>query len=154
MIDCKQLREEIVRPALRGIQMWSPEAEALVLGTAAQESHMGKYIVQIKGPAKGIFQMEPATHDDIVGNWLRYKPNLKHLVLFVAGANSFHSKWLVSNLLYAAFFCRLHYRRVPSALPAADDIQGLAVYWKRHYNTYLGAGKTSEFVANYRKYVR
>ena len=154
MIDCKQLRGEIIRPALIGIDMYSPEAVELLLGTAAQESHMGKYIVQIRGPAKGIFQMEPNTHDDIINNWLRYKPRLKPRLLATAGADSFDSKWLVSNLRYAAFFCRLHYRRVPSSLPAADDIQGLAVYWKRHYNTYLGAGKTSEFVANYRKYVR
>lgn len=65
-INCEQLRLYVIRPTLEKIELWSEAAENLLLGTTAQESHMGTYIKQVgKGPALGIYQMEPATHKDI-----------------------------------------------------------------------------------------
>lgn len=40
-----------------------------------------------------------------------------------------------------AVMCRVHYLCFPRPLPTADDIPGLAKYWKDHYNTYRGAGR-------------
>ena len=72
-MDAFQLRTEIVKPALEAIGYYSPAAEALIMGTAAQESHL-KYVKQLgDGPALGLFQMEPATHDDIWANYLRFR---------------------------------------------------------------------------------
>ena len=66
MIDRHQLDRDIIEPVLSRLHAASPAARALLLGTAAQESAMGRYIRQLRGgPALGIFQMEPATHDDI-----------------------------------------------------------------------------------------
>jgi hypothetical protein len=45
--------------------------------------------------------------------------------------------------------CRLHYRRVPEPLPDAEDINGLAAYWKKYYNTKAGRGSESEFIINW-----
>jgi len=39
-------------------------------------------------------------------------------------------------------------------LPNAEDIEGLAHYWKKYYNTVYGSGKVEEFVNNYKKYVK
>ena len=80
-IDAEQLRKDIVRPAIEKIGLWSQEAEDLLIGTAAQESHLGTYLRQLgDGPALGIFQMEPATHNDIHENFLRYKHDLRNRV--------------------------------------------------------------------------
>jgi len=49
--------------------------------------------------------------------------------------------------------CRLHYRRVNAPLPKANDIQGMADYWKAHYNTVKGKGTPSEFVTHYNQYI-
>lgn len=65
------LRDLIIRPTLVEMGHYSPAAEALLLGTAAHESHGGRYLSQIRGPARGIYQMEPATHDDL---WRHYLP--------------------------------------------------------------------------------
>jgi hypothetical protein len=43
----------------------SLNAIQLLMGTAAQESHLGTYLKQINGPALGVFQMEPNTEIDI-----------------------------------------------------------------------------------------
>jgi hypothetical protein len=144
-INAKQLRELIIRPTLKDMGMWSESAENLLMGTAAQESHLGSQIKQLGGgPALGIYQCEPATHED-VAKWAKGKATFEEL--------SFDHNRLIYDLRYATFICRLHYYRAPKALPEADDIEGLASYWKRFYNSSLGKGKPEEFVRNYKKYV-
>ena len=76
-LDTKQLRTRIVRPTLQVIGLWSPSAENLVMGTAMQESRC-TYLKQLgKGPAIGIFQMEPMTFQDIYDNFLSYQHELR-----------------------------------------------------------------------------
>lgn len=149
-MDATQLRENIVRRGLQALQLHSEAAENLVMGTAAQESHL-QYIHQLGGgPALSLFQMEPATHDDIWEHYLRYQEDLAARLLDAIDAsgppNAGRLEW---DLLYSAMMCRIHYRRVPAALPSANDVEGLAAYWKDYYNTHLGAGTTAEFVHNY-----
>ena len=144
MIDVKQFREVVIRPALKLIKLWSPEAEELLLGTALQESRL-KYLKQLgSGPALGVFQMEPNTHDDIWKNYLHYKPDLAALVAKLS--HSVNAQSLATDLLYAAAMTRVHYLRVPAALPAEGDWDGQACYWKEYYNTYLGAGTEEEYL--------
>jgi hypothetical protein len=57
------------------------------------------------------------------------------------------------NDRYAAAMCRIRYLRVPAPLPAPDDIQAMANYWKEHYNTPLGAGTPEEFLDKWPQYV-
>lgn len=148
-MDSNQLRFLVVRPVLEHIGLHSEAAENLVMGTAAQESRL-KYIHQLgNGPAKGLFQMEPATHDDIWGNFLEYRDDTAGLVLDYFAGGKPDADQMVWNMAYACAMCRVHYLRVPEGLPAADDIDGLAAYWKEHYNTHLGAGTVEEFIENY-----
>lgn len=129
---------------------YSMEAENLMMGTIAQESHLAIYIEQLRGPALGICQMEPATHDDIWANWLEYKKEIfnKIVLLTTQGPNADEMRW---NLKYAIAMCRVFYLRKPGAIPFG--IQGQAEYWKKHYNTYLGAGTVEEYVRNYKRFV-
>lgn len=153
MIHPEQLRQLIVRPALDTLGLWSRAAENLVVGTAAAESGL-KYLAQLGGPALGIFQCEPATHSDLWCSYLDFRPELAAKVMVAAGRGTKTPRlpphdWLVFNLRYAAAICRVHYLRVPHPLPAADDVEGLARYWKAHYNTALGAGTVEHFVNAY-----
>jgi hypothetical protein len=156
-INSKQLRELIIRPTLKDMGMWSQSAENLLMGTAAQESHLGAYIKQVgKGPALGIYQCEPATHADIVKyierNDSKIFKDIGRLPVGVPYSNIDHNQ-LIYDLRYATFICRLHYYRKPEALPGEKDIDGLASYWKRHYNTIHGAGTVEEFKDNYMRLV-
>ena len=147
-MDKKQLRK-LVAEVITYLGLHSAEAEDLIMGTIAQESHLGKYIEQIKGPAKGICQMEPATYEDIWANFLKYKPSLedKILRLSVDANDADEMRW---NLKLAIAMCRVHYLRVKSSIPLTLD--GQAHYWKNHYNTYLGAGTPEEYIRNYKRF--
>ena len=150
MIHPGQLRKYVVEPALRDIGMYTKVAEDLVMGTAAQESKCGHYLHQLGGgPALGIFQMEPFTHNDIWKNFIAARPVLKQDLSTMISGRHPNPEEMIWNLKYAASMCRIHYKRFPEPLPAKGDIQGLAELWKKRYNTEMGAGTVEEFLKNY-----
>lgn len=154
MLDIPQFRRTIVRPVLEQMGLHSQAAGNLLIGTALHESAL-TYFRQIGGgPALGLYQMEPATHDDIWANFLSYKPALAASVRWwLAGAPE-KEEQLVWNLAYATAMCRIHYFRVPHPLPDASNLGAIAAYWKTHYNTAAGVGKEVDFVRTYNKHMR
>jgi hypothetical protein len=152
MIDPGQLREFIVRPALLAINLYSPAAENLLMGTAAVESRL-VYIDQLapgNGPAYGPWQMERRTHDDLV-RWLNGFPALRDKVdAMVASWPKERHYQLHTNLAYAVVMARLYYYRLKEPLPPEDNVEAMARYWKTHYNTKLGKGTVRGFVKAYK----
>lgn len=148
-MDAGHLRDQVIRPVLVTLGLWSEAAEDLVLGTAAQESGL-RFLRQLGGgPALGLYQMEPATHDDIWENFLRFRTGLAAAVAMFRSPSVPDRLQLTGNLLYATAMCRIHYYRVPAPLPSQGDVAGYAAYWKAHYNTAAGAGTEAEFARNY-----
>lgn len=145
---------QIIEPVLCHLDAFSPAASQLLLGTALHESGGLRYRRQQGGgPARSYFQMEGATHDDIWDNFLKYKKALAAKVeeLIPAGANK--RTELETNDNYAAAMARVHYRRVPAALPAFNDLDAMANYWKQYYNTPLGAGTPTKYKNDWNTYV-
>lgn len=143
MLDIEQFRDLVIAPTLASIGLYSKSAERLLLATAVIESNL-TYIKQVGGgPALGLFQMEPATERDIWDNYLKYKKDLAEKVESLR----FHIDGeLVGNMYYAAAMCRVHYLRVKAPLPQPEDQAGMAKYWKKYYNTHLGAGTEKKFI--------
>ncbi len=154
MIDKHQL-SELVTETLKEMDLYAVAARNLVLGTIAQESASGRYLKQLgNGPAKGIVQMEPFTHDDYWNNFIGYREKIGDYLLSITSTrteNRPDASELTWNLKYAIAMCRVFYLRKPGALP--KDLKGMAAYWKKHYNTHLGAGTVEEFELNYAKHV-
>ena len=139
---------------MENINLYSESATNLLLGTCAQESLFGRYNKQLGGgPALGPFQMEPATMRDLWENFLSYKESLCRLIEEEYGYIEASNELLQYDIDYGIIMCRIHYLRVKERLPDADDIEGLARYWKKYYNTYKGKGKVEEFIRNYNRYV-
>jgi hypothetical protein len=166
MINLRQLRAFVLKPALRDLGLWSQAAEELLIGTGLVESRF-TYLRQLNnGPALGFWQMEPTTHDDLWSNWLRFRPEFAAALLDevpelpprMTLESSLDKGWrppltlLTTNLRYAAMVARLHYRRDPAPLPAADDVEGMGRYYKRVWNTERGRGTAAKFVLLYREH--
>ncbi len=154
-MDAGQLREYVVRPALRHLDPHIPyteDAVELLMGTAAQESSL-LYLDQLTpgpGPAYGLWQMERATHDDH-WRWLRGQSAIHARVTMLLATSPSTVEQLRTNLLYAAAMCRVHYRRAPEAIPVAADVENAARLWKLRYNTPAGRGTVAQYVASYRR---
>lgn len=118
-----------------------------------------KYVIQLpNGPALGVGQMEPATHDDIWSNFLAFNATLRLRVMSLLGRaltdGRPHSKELISNLAYSVAMVRIHYYRAEikksRAFPMPpNDPLDLCHYWKRHYNTPLGKGSVEEALQHF-----
>ena len=147
----RQLVNEILNQLDPQIK-YSLDAENLVLGTIAQESAYGKYRKQLgSGPALGICQMEPATFNDIVSNFLKYKPELSAKIKQIAQVSAFNSNDLYLNDRLSICMCLCAYFRQKEAIP--NTVEGYAILWKLRYNTPGGKGTEIEFIKNYQLHV-
>lgn len=156
MIKYNDLKDYIISPTLNMLRMKSDVSVELLCGTCAVESNMGDYIYQLgNGPAIGIYQMEPATYESIIKDFLHYRKPLYDLVLKASFINEFPDpRAMAVNHFLATAMCRIRYYWVPEALPANSDIEALATYWKKHYNTEAGKGTTDKFIEKYNKYCK
>ena len=153
MMLLTDLRDTVVRPTLDRLGLGSPAAIALVLGTAVQESGLGALKQLGGGPARGFWQIEPFTHNDVVERLSILKPHLHERLSEIVGIWPSRIEQLSTNLCYGAAICRLKYYLIPEALPEAGDVDGLAAYWKTHFNTRLGKGRPEQWAKSFRQYV-
>jgi len=150
MFNAEQFRNYIIVPTLSKMQLYSKAAEELLMFTCATESLGGTYLVQVKGPAIGVYQMEPNTYSDIWFNFMRHQPRLSMLM-----ATHFDcvkipaAERMIGDMYFATAMARLHYFRVKQRLPDADDIEGIWKYYKQFYNTERGKATRESSVEKY-----
>lgn len=141
-LDLSDLKVRVIVPALARIGMDGAAAVNLLAGTALVESGCRRLVQDGGGPALGLWQMEPFTHDDI---WNTFLPGGR-MNGVVTALLSMRGNWppasgqMTGNAFYACAMARLKYYRAPDPLPAASDAAGMCGLWKRIYNTSLGAG--------------
>jgi len=145
-LDKKQFVKYVVDPTLKKIGLYTPDASSLLVMIAAHESQKGHYIVQTTGQAKGVYQMEDATHDDII-LWMKVKkPEMYHkITALVAGEPT--AMHMVTNLEYSTAMARAFFLRFPETIPSGTEEQSW--YAKRRWNTYLGKATPADYLSAY-----
>ena len=146
MLSVSSIRTQVIYPALNKMGMWSEAAGELVLGTAIVESNLTYLQQHGEGPALGLWQVEPATHEDLYANYLNYRPEMMSSLMELRSPALNMNENLATNLMYGAAVCRLCYYRKPDPLPEAGDVEAQGAFWKKHYNTPLGAGTVPKYV--------
>ncbi len=134
-------REQIIK-ALRWYQL--PDTESairLLCMIAAHESGDFYYIHQLKGPAIGLFQMEPRTYEDIC-IYIRQRQDDFPLLVYDMPQPV---EYMAFNHIYATGISRVYLIRKPDLFPDPDDIEGLARYAKQHWNTPSGAALWTDY---------
>lgn len=153
-LDIAQFRELIIKPTLLAVDLWSEAAEVLIAGTAFVESDLS-YVKQIHGPAVGVMQMEPATYNDlrtrmILGHADKTKKALDFLAMDMF---PFKADFLVGNLYASVMFARFKYYLNKEPLPGSMDFINLAKFYKKIYNTPLGAADINVATAKFKSIV-
>lgn len=126
-----------------------PDSEAavrLLLMVAAHESGGFTYCKQKGGPALGLFQMEPATFADVCDY-------LKSSGRFPALNNHWPATRMVIDVEFAAGMARALFARIPEPLPDADDLEALAAYAKKYWNTEQGKATPEKYLNDFKRYV-
>lgn len=142
------LAKHVIRPVLEDMGAHSTEAEALLLMIAAHESMDGRYLHQVKGPAVGIYQMEPRTHDDIIQYLRKERHDLYDRLNKWTGI--IHHSLMAGNLYYATFMARCFFLRFPEPLP--ETLREMAAYAKEKWNTVYGKATTEDYLNAYRNW--
>jgi hypothetical protein len=145
----KEQFRELIEEVLREADLYSASAVELLMLTCATESNFGTYIKQVRGPALGVFQMEPNTEKDIWKHYLEYRDATEATVKRYDTVAEDDLAW---NLGYMIIMARVHYLRVKEPLPPADDLNALAYYWKKYYNTFRGKGTVKKAVNKYKEF--
>lgn len=152
--ELRALIQEVLKSA--PINLWSQDAEELLLATCAQESLMGKYREQIPpnpDMGMGIFQEERSDFNDLMTNFVAYHADLLAWVNGLFDTQPPSVDQLINNDKAAIAICRLHYYRVPAALPSASDVTALWHYYKTWYNSIYGAATEQEFMNHFNEFV-
>jgi len=157
MIDKKQIKN-IIKEILESIDLYSEDALNLVYNTGLVESNY-KYLKQVKGPARGLWQCEPWVAVDICKNYLKYRESLMKKVAKTCKLEWYYflepkeKDWediLTNNITAQICMCRLHYRRVPKPLP--KNLMEQASQWKKYYNSSKGKGTVEKFIQTINHY--
>lgn len=155
MFDHKQFRECIIEPVLSKLQVYSKDAEELLVFTCATESDGGRYLTQVKGPALGIYQMEPNTYTDIWVNFIKGRNRLLTLMSMHFDCHRIPpQERLIYDLGFATAMARIHYLRCPGNLPNKDDPKAMFDYYKKFYNTKKGDSKEKDAIEDYKRFIK
>lgn len=169
-MDTKQYFEDVVKPTLEYFGIFTPELAKLLVMTAQHESGGFKHKRQVLkggafGAGNGYCQVEMPTHNDNYINYLKGRKSLEKITqyYFNTDAKTFMENkqyekvrdTLINNDSYNCLTAAIWYlRRInhpvnPRPLPAVDDLQGMAEYWKKWYNTPKGAGTPEKFLKDW-----
>ena len=147
-------RLQVVRPVLMQMGMHSPSAEEILMMIAAHESHFVHRVQEGGGPARGLWQMEPVEFHDIRDRYFPLRPHVRAAVRgVIPTAAELTMDMLVSDDRFACAMARVKLWKVPEPLPPPDDLEGMAVYSKKYWNSFLGKATPKKYIADYRRLV-
>lgn len=125
----------------------SETAVRLLLMIAAHESGGFLYCKQNKGPALGLFQMEPNTYEFCISY-------LKRTGRFPKLTRTFRAERMLVDTEFAAAFARVYLASIPEPLPNdPDDLDALAAYAKKYWNTEAGAATPGKYKRDFLRHV-
>jgi len=147
MLDYKQLHDFVAKPLLSQIKNGMSGIDAFMM-CVAHESKGGTYLKQTHdGPAKGIIQMEPDTHNDVWRNGDSIWDNALKLGIIERWQYDIKthptSDRLIYDLRYNVFMFRQFMFMQPGVLPVRS--RELAKYLKKYYNTEKGKATAESY---------
>ena len=149
----KQLVDSVIIPTLKEIPKgYTTEAELAVTMIIAHESRRGHYLHQTgKGPALGLIQMEPTTHESTweFGDSIWTNALLLGIITPQQRRCGIHppAERLIYDLRYNVFMARQRLFMKLGALP--KSVHGMSKYLKRHWNSVGGAADDHSYMDDY-----
>lgn len=148
-----QLTEYVIKPTLSKMPLGlTDESVMAVEMIIAHESSRGKYIHQISGPALGLGQIEPATHND---TWKHGDSIwLNALAMGIVSESDYKHKThpkperMIYDLSYTVFMIRQRLFMKPEKLPSSAG--AMSIYLKKHWNTVLGKANDYSYLNDWK----
>lgn len=133
--------KDLTERTLKEMGAYSDEATKAIMMIVAHESRGGSYIRQVAGPALGVIQMEPATHESLWDHADNIRHNARKLDI---KKNVDALEW---DLRYNIFMARSMLLTDPNRLPSGTG--AMSAYLKRFYNTEKGKAGVYDYKLAY-----
>ncbi len=150
-----ELQHLVIRPTLEYLGEYSLAAQTLLMATAAMESELGFHLKNDQNQGLGVYQISPRSHQYLWNRYLAKDPDMASKVRGLASQHEFlmspHSE-LATNLRYATAIAWMMYKRKGKTLPEAEDIAGMAKFWRRHFHSRPQAS-VNAFMERYQKLI-
>ena len=131
-----QLTNLVIIPTLKEIPLgYSAAAVMAIQMIIAHESSCCEFIAQTRGPALGVIQMEPETHDDTWAHGDSIYRNAEILKIVTPGLgvkNIPKADRLIYDLRYNVFMARQRLFMFSESLP--ESAEAMANYLKKYWN--------------------
>lgn len=141
----KEHLKDLIERVLKEVNLYSEAAVSILMDTCAQESKFGTYLKQLGLPAgkggMGAWQIERITFEDLKARFGKKFPVIQ----------SFTYDQMEYDLRAQIIMARIKYYSCPGLIP--KDLEGQWLYYKKYYNTFLGAATREEYMYNHGKYV-
>lgn len=141
-MDLKQVKKYWVEPALEYFppKLLTPNRTQFMVAIGLVESGYN-YVAQVPdAEALGFWQMENFTFHDCIDNFLSYESQFSEGWTNLQNTHTILYSALAYDCVLACYMTAIKIYRAPPELPAYNDIEGMAKYWKTYYNTSEGAG--------------
>lgn len=126
------------------------QAIAMLVETAAQETHCGRYRDPTpNGAGRGLTQIDLIAFQDVQRR-TRPKDAMAVQEWFGVDIQRVRHDDLDFSPMLAMIWCRLFYKLIPEPFP--DTVEGRALYYKKYYNTSLGKATPNEYVDNAKEF--
>jgi len=122
-------------------------ATALLLETAAAETHLGKVWDGTVYAGMGLCQFDRKPFYYVRSRSKMYRKKI--LECFGIDINRVEWEHLRYNPFLSLLFCRLYYLNIPKPIPTT--LEKRARYWKKYYNSYFGKGTVSHYISSAKK---
>lgn len=147
-IAAKELNQYVIRPTLLYLGLNNPNAEALLLGIAASQSHLGAALHDRRG--HGLYCIRELRHAALWDDYLAHNPDLASQVRGLASQHAFlcspHLE-LTVNLRYATAIAWLLIEEQKAIIPEREDVLGMARIWRQAFEP---QGRLRDFIDAWR----
>ena len=118
-------------------------ADKLLLETARAETLLGKAKdTTLTKVGCGLCQFDKIPFEDVKNRSMKNRDFI--LQMLKIDIKVVEYEWLTYNPLLSLLFCRLKYKLIPEVIP--KTIEERARYWKKYYNSVLGAGDVFHYL--------
>ena len=151
-MDVDHFRIHVVRDSLKAAGWWSQEIENLILATGVVESNLNMLVQVGGGPARGVFQIEKISFNDVISYIKRDSQKVK-AICQACGFSALPEdvNTVIWNLRFAVLITRMFYYRIPDALPTSENALEAYRYYKNFYNSYHGAATEEKCLPAFKK---
>jgi hypothetical protein len=115
-ITAEHLREQVIKPTLEYLGVWSTEAERELLAAALRKTEVGLFSRRHQG--LGLFRITPGEHRDLWDRYLAFRPDVASRVRGLASQRAFLSNpdsELQTNLSYCTAIAWLLMQRAQAS---------------------------------------